>query len=372
MEDLPDLALEHVTFSLPLADLLHLRLVSSRLRQAVDGSRAIGRFSDAFFARPGVGFEEFAAQCRLLGRYRHCLGRFRRAFAAIAACLNQHSLPVRLKPPATEEELDAVEAQRKSPLPLQIRACLLVHNGQEAISEVSEALFGWLHFYDARLIYLFLGANFLGQMPSPPGLTPILATVGSEKSMLCVHGASGNLIWATGHSWWKLAPSLLDFVESYAQKLTSGCFDISPVLGVTVFPRHNIPSCTTRGILVTASPVFIPTQSHAAMRRYAFTYSISIKGTATAPRCRLATRHWIIDKGDDSEPEEVRGPGVVGLFPEIEPDCAWFSYQSMCITRGAGSMRGSFTFQAADGEEFDVQVPLFRLEPPEAFFLDDE
>ena len=65
-----------------------------------------------------------------------------RAFAAIAACLNQHSLPVRLKPPATEEELDGrIEeiAEKSGDTPAQIYANLQKSERLEALErEITE------------------------------------------------------------------------------------------------------------------------------------------------------------------------------------------------------------------------------------------
>ena len=74
----------------------------------------------------------------------------------------------------------------------------------------------------------------------------------------------------------------------------------------------------------------------------------------------MINRHWIITDGD-GEVEEVRGPGVVGEQPILEPGES-FTYTSGCpLTTSFGTMHGSYEMVLGDGETFDAAVGMFEL-----------
>ena len=116
----------------------------------------------------------------------------------------------------------------------------------------------------------------------------------------------------------------------------------------------------TRGIRVTVTSTF----SHVEARhnRWLFKYSVRIanEGTETA---QLVSRHWIITNGAN-ETEEVKGPGVVGQQPTLDPGQV-FEYSSGCpLTTPFGTMRGTYQMVTADGTEFDVEIAEFLLTEP--------
>jgi ApaG protein len=62
--------------------------------------------------------------------------------------------------------------------------------------------------------------------------------------------------------------------------------------------------------------------------------------------------------------EEVRGPGVVGEQPLIEPG-AGYQYTSGCIlTTPHGTMEGSYEMVRPDGSNFRAKIPAFSLAAP--------
>lgn len=80
---------------------------------------------------------------------------------------------------------------------------------------------------------------------------------------------------------------------------------------------------------------------------------------------QLMARRWIITDGF-GQTEEVRGAGVVGLQPKIQPGQA-FEYESACpLMTTSGSMKGSYQFLAEDGSTFDVEIPEFYLIAPQS------
>ena len=66
----------------------------------------------------------------------------------------------------------------------------------------------------------------------------------------------------------------------------------------------------------------------------------------------------------DRKVDEVRGDGVVGEQPELQPGEA-FQYTSGCpLATPVGSMRGSYQCVAEDGTAFEVPIPEFVLSMP--------
>lgn len=118
----------------------------------------------------------------------------------------------------------------------------------------------------------------------------------------------------------------------------------------------------TDGVEVTVRVGFVESQSAPEDDRYFFAYEVTVENVGDEA-VQLVSRHWIIADGTGEE-REVRGPGVVGEQPVIEPG-ELFSYTSYCpIETPVGSMRGSFRMVKGDGAAFDAKVAPFTLAVP--------
>lgn len=115
-------------------------------------------------------------------------------------------------------------------------------------------------------------------------------------------------------------------------------------------------------IAVSAVPQYIAEQSDPVRDNYVFAYTITIENVGTVP-AQLISRHWIItDAGGDVQ--EVRGLGVVGRQPLLQPG-EKFVYTSGCqIDTPVGTMRGSYQLTAVDGQQFETEIPAFTLAVP--------
>lgn len=121
---------------------------------------------------------------------------------------------------------------------------------------------------------------------------------------------------------------------------------------------------TTHGITVTVRPVFIEEQSSPAEDKYVWAYKVRIENGG-AETVQLINRHWKITD-DRGRQEEVKGPGVVGEQPVLKPGEA-FEYTSGCPLRTpSGFMVGSYEMERPDGTRFDVRIPMFSLDSPNA------
>lgn len=110
------------------------------------------------------------------------------------------------------------------------------------------------------------------------------------------------------------------------------------------------------------SSEYIPSQSSPMARRYVFAYTVRVSNEGAEP-AQLRSRHWIITDGT-GRIEEVRGPGVIGEQPYLEPGEA-FEYTSGCVLETPrGTMEGSYQMERPDGTEFDAMIAPFELAMP--------
>jgi ApaG protein len=113
---------------------------------------------------------------------------------------------------------------------------------------------------------------------------------------------------------------------------------------------------------VSVKTAYLADQSAPEMQRYVFAYTITIANIGTVP-ARLLTRHWIITDANNKV-QEVRGEGVVGQQPYLEPGMR-FEYTSGAILEtSVGTMHGSYQMVADDGAAFDAPIPQFTLSMP--------
>ena len=113
---------------------------------------------------------------------------------------------------------------------------------------------------------------------------------------------------------------------------------------------------------VTAESSYVEERSNVAADVYVFSYCIRLtnSGTKTA---QLISRHWFITEAD-GKVQEVRGMGVVGENPRLEPGQS-YEYSSWSqIGTPFGTMKGSYQMLADDGQRFEAEIPEFQLVAP--------
>ena len=98
--------------------------------------------------------------------------------------------------------------------------------------------------------------------------------------------------------------------------------------------------------------------------QYAFAYEITITNRMDIA-VKLLNRHWIITHGNGYI-EEVRGEGVVGEKPRLEPGQSFTYSSGALIPTPNGSMSGSYEFTSDKGEIFKAAIPEFVLAVPES------
>ena len=106
----------------------------------------------------------------------------------------------------------------------------------------------------------------------------------------------------------------------------------------------------------------IPDQADPEAPRYVFAYTITIRNTGSLP-AQLISRHWLITDGNN-EVQEVRGLGVVGKQPLLQPGESFEYTSGSSLTTPIGTMKGTYQMVGEDGTRFDAEIPEFVLAAP--------
>lgn len=109
---------------------------------------------------------------------------------------------------------------------------------------------------------------------------------------------------------------------------------------------------------------FLPEQSNQEQNRFAFAYTVTVLNSGTVA-AKLVSRHWIITDGD-GRVQEVRGSGVVGQQPHLQPGESHTYSSGTVMTTKVGNMHGSYQMLGDDGKRFDAPIAPFRLAVPGA------
>jgi ApaG protein len=115
-------------------------------------------------------------------------------------------------------------------------------------------------------------------------------------------------------------------------------------------------------IAVGAATQYLADQSDEAAARYVFAYTITIRNVGSIA-AQLISRHWIITDAQGLV-QEVRGLGVVGAQPLLQPGESYEYTSGASIATQVGTMRGSYQMLAQDGTRFEAPIPEFTLSVP--------
>ena len=117
-----------------------------------------------------------------------------------------------------------------------------------------------------------------------------------------------------------------------------------------------------RRIGIDVETTYLEDQSEPKESRYVFAYTITIRNEGEKP-ARLVTRHWIITDAN-GKVQEVRGEGVVGEKPYLQPGQGFRYSSGAIIETPVGAMQGSYQMVTDDGAQFDAPIAPFRLAKP--------
>ena len=115
-------------------------------------------------------------------------------------------------------------------------------------------------------------------------------------------------------------------------------------------------------IRIEVATSYLDEQSSPSEQRYVFSYTITIRNEGNRS-AKLLTRHWIITDAN-GRVKEVRGEGVVGEQPHLEPGQGFRYSSGAVLETPVGTMQGSYQMVADNGQRFDAPIAPFRLAMP--------
>ncbi len=115
-------------------------------------------------------------------------------------------------------------------------------------------------------------------------------------------------------------------------------------------------------ISISVNTAYLADQSDPSADRYVFAYTITIANTGTVA-AQLISRHWIITDAENVT-QEVKGLGVVGEQPLLQPGESFEYTSGTAMATPVGTMHGSYQMVAEDGNKFEAEIPEFTLSMP--------
>ena len=113
---------------------------------------------------------------------------------------------------------------------------------------------------------------------------------------------------------------------------------------------------------VSVKTEFLADQSDTDESRFAFAYTVTITNVGKVS-AQLISRHWIITDANNHV-QEVKGLGVVGVQPLLQPNQSFEYTSGTLLATPVGSMRGTYKIVAEDACFFDAVIEPFTLAVP--------
>ena len=119
---------------------------------------------------------------------------------------------------------------------------------------------------------------------------------------------------------------------------------------------------TTKSINITVNPYYLEDQSEPDERHFVWAYQITINNLGEES-VQLKNRYWkIIDSNGIRL--EVRGKGVVGEQPILNPGEKFEYTSGTPLSTPSGFMEGHYEMETKIGNKFVASIPLFSLDSP--------
>lgn len=116
--------------------------------------------------------------------------------------------------------------------------------------------------------------------------------------------------------------------------------------------------------LVSVQTAYLSDQSSVEDSQFVFAYTVTITNVGSVA-AQLISRHWVITDANQHV-EEVKGLGVVGAQPLLQPHQQFEYTSGTRLNTPIGSMRGTYKIIAEDGTLFDAVIEPFTLAMPTA------
>jgi len=116
-------------------------------------------------------------------------------------------------------------------------------------------------------------------------------------------------------------------------------------------------------VIVNVEPTYLEDHSDPSENTYLWAYKVKITNNSQTS-IKLISRHWKIFDSNGNH-REVKGEGVVGEQPVLEPGDEFEYTSGTPLKTNSGIMSGSYQMQDLKGKIFDVNIPPFSLDIPD-------
>ena len=118
----------------------------------------------------------------------------------------------------------------------------------------------------------------------------------------------------------------------------------------------------TKKINITVNPYFLDDQSEPEDQHFVWAYQVTIDNQSNE-KVQLKNRYWKIIDSNGSE-QEVRGEGVVGEQPILNPGEKFEYTSGTPLSTPSGFMEGYYEMETNKGKKFEAIIPQFSLDSP--------
>jgi len=113
---------------------------------------------------------------------------------------------------------------------------------------------------------------------------------------------------------------------------------------------------------VQVETTYLPDDSVEDDNHFSFAYTVTITNIGSVA-AQLISRHWVITD-DNNHVSEVKGLGVVGAQPLLQPNESFEYTSGTVLTTPTGTMHGTYFIVAVDGIQFEAIIEPFMLAVP--------
>ncbi len=128
---------------------------------------------------------------------------------------------------------------------------------------------------------------------------------------------------------------------------------------MTHYPTYSLE---TDQIKVTVYPIFLDNQSDPDEYHFLWAYHVKIENLSDHV-VQLRSRYWRIIDGF-GRLQEVKGPGVVGEQPVLNPGDSFEYTSGTPLSTPSGIMDGYYMMETSKGDELMIKIPSFSLDSP--------
>ena len=116
-------------------------------------------------------------------------------------------------------------------------------------------------------------------------------------------------------------------------------------------------------VSILVEPTYLEDHSDPSEDSYLWAYTVRIKNNGNNT-IKLISRHWKIFDSNGSF-REVKGKGVVGEQPVIQPGDEFEYTSGTPLKTNSGLMQGSYQMEDFNGKLIEVLIPAFSLDVPD-------